>query len=78
MVKAHFDNIRHQILDELDNAKERIVVAVYWFTNQTLFNKLMDKVSEGLKVELNVGRSVTLLCGGLPKGDSALKIKGGL
>ena len=67
MVKAHFDNIRHQILDELDNAKERIVVAVYWFTNQTLFNKLMDKVSEGLKVELNVRRSVTLLCGGLPK-----------
>jgi hypothetical protein len=52
MVKAHFDNIRHQILDELDNAKERIVVAVCWFTNQTLFNKLMDKVSEGLKVEL--------------------------
>lgn len=52
MVKAHFDNIRNQILEELDNATDRIIVAVYWFTNQTLFNKLMDKVCDGLKVEL--------------------------
>lgn len=52
MVKAHFDNIRHNILEELDKATERIVVAVYWFTNQTLFQKLMTKVADGLKVEL--------------------------
>jgi hypothetical protein len=52
MVKAHFENIRLQILEELDNATERIVVAVYWFTNQTLFQKLMTKISEGIKVEL--------------------------
>lgn len=52
MVKAHFDDIRQTILDELDKATEKIVVAVYWFTNQTLFQKLMTKVSEGLKVEL--------------------------
>ncbi len=52
MVKAHFDNIRHSILDELDKASEKIVVAVYWFTNQTLFQKLMTKVSDGLRVEL--------------------------
>lgn len=52
MVKAHFDNIRQNILDELDKASEKIVVAVYWFTNQTLFQKLMAKIAEGLKVEL--------------------------
>lgn len=52
MVKAHFDNIRQNILDELDKATEKIVVAVYWFTNQTLFQKLMTKVTDGLKVEL--------------------------
>lgn len=52
MVKARFDNIRQGILDELDKASERIVVAVYWFTNQTLFQKLMTKVIEGVKVEL--------------------------
>lgn len=52
MVKAHFENIRQNILDELDKATEKIVVAVYWFTNQALFQKLMTKVTEGLQVEL--------------------------
>ena len=52
MVKAHFENIRQNIIDELDKATEKIVVAVYWFTNQTLFQKLISKVEEGLKVEL--------------------------
>ena len=52
MVKAHFENIRQNILDELDKATEKIMVAVYWFTNQTLFQKLMTKVTDGLQVEL--------------------------
>ncbi|SHM06102.1 phospholipase D-like domain-containing protein [Flavobacterium saccharophilum] len=52
MVKAHFENIRHNIIEELDKATEKIVVAVYWFTNQTLFQKLMTKLADGLKVEL--------------------------
>lgn len=52
MVKVYFENIRQTILEELDKATERIVVAVYWFTNQTLFEKLMDKVEKGLIVEL--------------------------
>jgi hypothetical protein len=52
MVKAQFDNIRQTILEELDKATDKIVVAVYWFTNQTLFQKLMSKVADGLKVEL--------------------------
>ena len=52
MVKAHFDNIRQNIIHELDKACEKIVVAVCWFTNQTLFEILMTKLSDGLKVEL--------------------------
>lgn len=52
MVIAHFDNIRQKILDELDEATEKIVVAVYWFTNHTLYQKLMAKVAAGLTVEL--------------------------
>lgn len=52
MVKAHFDNIRHNILEELDKATESIIVAVYWFTNHALFQKLLTKVADGLKVEL--------------------------
>ncbi|MXO04005.1 phospholipase D-like domain-containing protein [Flavobacterium sp. HBTb2-11-1] len=54
MVKAHFDNIRQYILEELDKANEKIVVAVYWFTNHTLFQKLIAKVVEGIRVELIV------------------------
>ena len=52
MVKAYFDNIRENILLELENAVETIVVAVYWFTNEELFQKLISKLSDGVKVEL--------------------------
>jgi hypothetical protein len=52
MVKAYFDEIRQQLLTELNNAQEKIVVAVYWFTNKTLFQCLIDKVEAGLNVEL--------------------------
>lgn len=52
MVKAYFDDIRQQLLTEIENAQEKIVVAVYWFTNKTLFQRLIDKVEAGLNVEL--------------------------
>ncbi len=41
MVNAHFDNIRNQLLKviEIELATEKIVVAVYWFTNEELFEK---------------------------------------
>ncbi len=52
MVKAYFDNIRQQLLAELNRAKDKIVVAVYWFTNEDLFDKLLKKKLAGLQVEL--------------------------
>jgi|GEM_PF-716521 len=52
MVKAHFRKIRRQIIKELDKASERIIVAVYWFTNHDLFDKLMEKLNDGVKVEV--------------------------
>lgn len=52
MVTAYFDNIRQQLLAELDRATEKIVVAIYWFTNEELFNKLLEKRKAGLVVEL--------------------------
>lgn len=52
MVNVHFDNIRQQIINALDKASERIIVAVYWFTNEELFDKLIEKVEKGRKVEL--------------------------
>ena len=52
MVKAHFEKIRNEIIDEIDLATNEIVVAVYWFTNQELFEKLIEKVEKGIKVQL--------------------------
>ncbi|TYB76458.1 phospholipase D-like domain-containing protein [Bizionia myxarmorum] len=52
MVSVHFDNIRQQIINALDKASERIIVAVYWFTNEELFDKLIEQIEKGRKVEL--------------------------
>ncbi|WP_349664376.1 Hsp70 family protein [Cellulophaga lytica] len=52
MVNVHFDNIRQHIINALDKASERIIVAVYWFTNEELFDKLIQQIEKGCKVEL--------------------------
>lgn len=52
MVTPYFTNIRGQILDSLDTASQEISIAMYWFTNHQLFDKLCEKVLEGKKVEL--------------------------
>jgi hypothetical protein len=52
MVKAHFQNIRFSIIQELKKAKVSLKVAVYWFTNQELFDILCQKQIEGVQVEL--------------------------
>jgi hypothetical protein len=52
MIKVYFDKIRQQILAELDAATNSISVAVYWFTNEELFDKLVSKLDEGVSVEL--------------------------
>lgn len=52
MVNVHFDNIRQHIISALDKASERIIVAVYWFTNEELFDKLIQQIEKGCKVEL--------------------------
>ena len=52
MVAAHFDNIRKILIQEIQDAQNEILVAVYWFTNIELFNVLLDKVRKGVKVKL--------------------------
>lgn len=54
MVTAHFNNIRQNILDCLNEATIEILVAIYWFTNQELFDKLCERKQAGLTVELIV------------------------
>jgi len=52
MIKPYFEQIRKVILCELELAQKKIVIAVYWFTNETLFEKLLEKVELGLEVQL--------------------------
>lgn len=50
--EAHFQDIQNQILKELDEARVSIIVAMAWFTNQTIGNKLIEKHKEGLDVKV--------------------------
>ena len=55
MVEAHFHNIRHTILQELQKANVSIKVAVYWFTNKDLFDILHQKLKRFKEDENNLG-----------------------
>ena len=52
MVEVHFNSIRSEIMNELQQARTSVFVAVYWFTNHELFSKLLEKLKEGVRVEL--------------------------
>lgn len=52
MVKSYFKGIRKVLLSELESATEKIVVAVYWFTNHDLFKKINEKLEKGVQVEI--------------------------
>lgn len=52
MVEAHFENIRSVIINEINSATEEIIVAVYWFTNEELFEKLLAKIQSGVDVQI--------------------------
>lgn len=52
MVTPYFNNIRQKIVEELRDAYEDILVAVYWFTNRELFQLLCEKLREGKRVAL--------------------------
>lgn len=49
---AVFENIADAIGEEISNAKSSIYIAVAWFTNRKLFNKLIEKANDGCSVFL--------------------------
>lgn len=51
-INAHFEGIQQQIIEEINKAQHLIWVAVAWFTNKKLFNRLAHRKYEGLTVEL--------------------------
>lgn len=50
--QAHFNEIQDQILAELDKAEVSIWVVIAWFTNVVLFNKLIEKLKNGVDVRV--------------------------
>jgi hypothetical protein len=57
VVKSHLDNIREQIISELDKAKYSIFVASAYFTDYELADKLAEKAKFGLAVDLIISNS---------------------
>lgn len=49
---AKFEKIQSNILETLDKAKVSISVAVAWFTNVKLYNKLIEKKEQGVDVRI--------------------------
>lgn len=52
--EAHFQDIQNRILMALDSAKVSIRVVMAWFTNDTLFDKLLEKYNEGIDVKIAI------------------------
>ncbi len=52
--QAHFQDIQDKILVALESAKVSIRVIMAWFTNDTLFNKLVKKYKEGIDVHIAI------------------------
>lgn len=50
--EVYFSNIRTKLLQELNEAKKSIFIAVAWFTNDDLFGMLCMKLKQSIKVEL--------------------------
>lgn len=47
-----FNNIQDKILYQLDKAKVSIYLAVAWFTNTVLRDKLLEKQQQGVRIEI--------------------------
>lgn len=50
--EIHFEDIQHEIIEEIRNAKYVIWVAMAWFTNRKLFDELIMKKKQGVNVQI--------------------------
>ena len=47
-----FEDIQHQIIDEIKAAKYLIWIAMAWFTDPAIFNELKKKKRQGLNIQI--------------------------
>jgi hypothetical protein len=52
VTQAYFDNIKNEIIKELNEAGSSIKVAVAWLTDGAIFTTLCKRAGEGIQVEL--------------------------
>lgn len=52
--EAHFQDIQNRILKALDDAQVSITLVIAWFTNQVLFDNILEKQSQGIEVKLAI------------------------
>ncbi|WP_053976577.1 phospholipase D-like domain-containing protein [Mangrovimonas xylaniphaga] len=52
MVKAYFENIHLQIIHQIDIAQFDIKICVAWFTDFEIYEKLIEKLRQGLNIEV--------------------------
>ncbi|MGP5011805.1 hypothetical protein ACTXIR_12925 [Psychrobacter glacincola] len=50
--EAIFEDIAERISLELEKAQSSVYIAVAWFTNQNLFNVMLQKAQQGITVHL--------------------------
>jgi len=49
-IEAIFSNIADRIIDEIETAEQSVYIAVAWFTNKLIFEKLLVKAKNGCKI----------------------------
>ncbi|WP_459209261.1 phospholipase D-like domain-containing protein [Aquimarina rhabdastrellae] len=52
METAYFRNIRKELIRTLETTENQLKIAVAWFTNNDLFDLLLKKLSNGIRIEL--------------------------
>jgi len=77
-----FENIAERIEEEINKSQKDIYLAVAWFTNKNLFNSLVKKSKEGVKVILvisdnEINRNSSINYNDIQKGESKLFWIGG-
>jgi hypothetical protein len=53
-IEAIFSNIANRIIDEIETAEQSVYIAVAWFTNKLIFEKLLFKAKNGCKIYLKI------------------------
>ena len=54
MVKAHFNNIHLEIINQIEAAQSDIKVCVAWFTDFDIYSMIVSKQKDGINVEVIV------------------------